>query len=146
MTDEPNDLPTPEQPLRKLVETFPGLPPGAGFYDDGYFYNCAPGQEPQDIDYGNVDVFYSVDPHTNEIIYDTDHPCYTATKNGLELAGYKLENIKTVEELEYVSHIRRGGWAIYEFLTLLENNRERNRKISNEGYAKMRRLGIRVVK
>lgn len=34
---------------RKLVKTYPGLPYGAGLYDDGNFYNCAPGQPSQSL-------------------------------------------------------------------------------------------------
>lgn len=107
---------------RKLVKTYPGLPEGAGIYDDGKFYNCAPDEEAQIIPHED-DRYYSVNPSTGELIFHKHHPDYISTMGGLLLAGIEIEQIRTEEELKDLTSTRRYGSYIYEFITQKRVNR-----------------------
>ena len=89
----------PDNPNRQLVKTFPGLPEGAGIYDDGQFYNCAPGQPAQAIPYDD-EMFYHADPETGDIVIDPEGPGYQSVRGGFALAGVDMQSIHTIEEME----------------------------------------------
>ena len=105
---------------RKLIKTFPGLPEGAGIYDDGQFYNCAPGQASQAINHDN-DVFYSV--IDDQVIFDTDHPQYKNVKCGLSMVGIDIYKILSVDELEYLMSSDMYGESIVSYIRLKQQSR-----------------------
>lgn len=98
---------------RKLVKTFPGLPEGAGIYDDGVFYNCAAGK-PSQIIHHDEDRFYSV--VDNELVFDFSHPHFNNVKNGLNLAGIDIYNIESADELEKLMSFDIYGEHIAKYI------------------------------
>jgi len=100
---------------RKLVKTYQGMPEGAGIYDDGKFYNCAPDQAPQEILYMD-DECYLEDIETGKIAFKKDHPNYLSTKAGMLLAGADIDLITTKDEFERAISIAEYGEYILEYL------------------------------
>lgn len=116
---------------RKLVKTFPGLPPGAGIYDDGKFYNCAPGRSSQAIDHDD-DCFYSTDPISNKLTYKRNHPMFKNVQGGFNLAGINIDDVTNVSLLERLMSKDMLGDYIAEFITIKQMSRR-----SNATYQKM---------
>ena len=88
---------------RILIESFPGLPEGAGIYrlPDGTerFFNCAPGQSPQACS-GPETYYRIIDPTSGAIEFVIHDPEYRWLKNGLKLAGVDIQSIKTETQLD----------------------------------------------
>ena len=99
---------------RKLIRTYPGMPSGAGIYDDGKFYNCAPGEPAQVIPH-EWDLFYSLHPDTGMLLFDKGHPDYKSTRDGLRLAGIDIDTLMSEDVLEEYIHEYRE--LIYEAIT-----------------------------
>ncbi len=100
---------------RILVKTYSGMPPGAGIYDDGRFYNCAPGALPQVIQTEFEECFYD-DPVSGKFTFDKQHPEYKASKAGLLMAGIDIDAITSKDEYEEVISVSRYGYYIYDNL------------------------------
>jgi hypothetical protein len=115
---------------RRLIETFPGLPPGAGIYEleDGShaFFNCAPGgplPDPEEL--VDFDPFYQVvDPDNSRIQFDINHAFYKTLKNALLSAGKDIDSIATEEELYDTISIRGLGYAIQIYIEAKWRNRK----------------------
>jgi len=114
---------------RKLIETFPGLPEGAGIYElpDGStkFFNCAPGTVLADPDaLPDFEGFFEVvNDTTGEIRFIESDSFYKTLKQALMAAGSSIERIKTYEQLMYALSSKGFGQQI----TRLIKEKWRNR-------------------